>query len=247
MLKALWNGRSGLNANQNRLDAISNNISNLETNGYKKIDVAFEDIFGEKMDRLGLPVTSDNRGELVIGSGSRGDRTVKNNLQGTLFETGKDTDLAISGAGFFKVIDDKGEAFYTRDGSFNTDSEGNLVHSSGMKLEIKNFNKGSLGNTLSIKANGEIMSENGLVGKVVLYDFQDKDNMISAGGNLLKGTGSPQKASGEIKQGYIEGSNVDLAKELTDMMMTQRAFELNSRSVKAADDMWQIANNLKGR
>ena len=247
MLKTLWNGRSGLNSNQNRLDAISNNIANVETSGYKRIDVAFEDIFSEKMNRLGLPITSENRDSLVLGSGSRGDKIVRTTEQGYLSETGKEEDLAIYGGGFFKVLDENRVEFFTRDGSFSLDSDGNFVHSSGMLLEVENFDKYASGKPFTVNSGGEIISDKGAVGKINLYDFVDKDNMIPAGKNLFTGTLNPQEAKGSINQGYIEKSNVDIGRELTDMMITQRAYELNSRSVKAADDMWQIANNLRGR
>lgn len=247
MLKTLWNGRSGLSSNQNRLDTISNNIANVETNGYKRVDVAFQDIFSENLNRLGLPITTGNPNSLSQGSGSRADILVRNTQQGSLNETGNETDLAIEGSGFFKLIDQEGNSFYTRDGSFTTDSNGSFVHSSGMKLQIDGFNSTARGNTYTINKAGEIKSENGIVGKINLYDFQDTDNMMPVGNNLFKGSAFELASKGGIKQGYVENSNVDIAKELTDMMITQRAFELNSRSVKAADDMWQIANNLRGK
>jgi flagellar basal-body rod protein FlgG len=247
MLKTLWNSRSGLNSNQNRIDAISNNIANVETTGYKRIDVAFQDIFSENMNRLGLPVTTQNIDSLLLGSGSKADKLVKNNQQGNLKETGRQTDIAIDGSGYFKLLDQEGNPFYTRDGSFDIDSDGNFVHSSGMNLVIEGFNISALSSSISINANGEITSEKGIVGRIAIFDFQDKEGMTPVGNNLFKGSAMQQESEGIIKQGYLEESNVDIAKELTDMMITQRAFELNSRTVKAADDMWQIANNLRSK
>lgn len=247
MLKTLWNGRSGLYANQNRLDAISNNIANVNTNGYKRMDVAFEDIFYENMNRRGLPVTDGENTELKLGSSSKADLIVRNYKDGNLIETGREEDLAISGEGYFKLMDENGNAFYTRDGVFSVDKDGNLVHSSGLKLDIENFQPKELKKPMYVNENGSIVSDGKSIGKINLYDFKDRDSMISAGQNLFKTDSESMKADGSIMQGYIESSNVDIAKELTDMMITQRAYELNSRSVKAADEMWGMANNLRSR
>lgn len=247
MLKSLWNGSAGLYSNQNRLDMIANNISNVNTNGYKKNDVSFEDIMYEKLDRIGVPITSNNRSKLLQGSGSRAETIVRDFNQGFIKQTGKSTDIAINGKGFFRVKDSNGNYFYTRDGSFNIDKDGNFIHSSGYILDIENYTPIDYNNQINIDTEGNIYSNGDVVGKINLYDFVNRDELISCGENLFRSNIEPQVVNSEIKQGFIEKSNVDLSKELTDMLLTQRAFEINSRTIKSSDEMWQIANNLRNK
>lgn len=249
MFKVLYNGRSGLSANQNRLDLISNNIANISTNGYKRLDSSFEDIYYENMNRLGLPVTNTTE-KLINGSGVRGDRTVTNFAQGEFQQTDKESDLAVNGSGFFKLIDANGNSFYTRDGSFSIDSSGNFVHTSGLLLSISDYKPEELKAPVQIDAKGNIYSNKNIIGKINLSDFKSKDSLIPSGQNVFKYSGNEKDVSSSdsnLLQGYTERSNVDIGTELTDMMITQRAFELNSKSVQAADQMWQIANNLRSK
>lgn len=252
MLKALWNSRSGLASNQNRIDIISNNISNVNTNGYKKLDVSFQDMINDNMDRLGLPVTAKNRQSLLQGMGSKADTLVGNYTQGMLIQTGKEEDLAIDGNGYFRLyggqdMDGNDRYYYTRDGAFNLDNEGNLVNSSGYVLEVEGLTPPqNLSKPLLVDEEGNITSNGESIGKINIYDFVDRENLVSVGNSMFEGTGEIQ-VTPKVKQGFIEASNVDLSKELTDMIITQRAFELNSKSIKSADEMWQIANNLRSR
>jgi flagellar basal-body rod protein FlgG len=252
MLKALWNSRAGLTANQNRVDIISNNIANVTTNGYKRLDVSFQDMFNDNMNRLGLPVTANDKQSLLQGMGSKAETIVSNSSQGTLMKTGREEDLAIEGNGFFRLyggqdIDGNDKYYYTRDGVFNIDSNGNLANSSGNILEVEgSAPPQNIKKPLLIDETGNIMVDGKSAGKINLYDFVDRESLVSVGNNMFEGTGEIQ-VSPKIKQGSVEASNVDLSKELTDMMVTQRAFDLNSKSIKSADDMWQIANNLRSR
>ncbi|EYE88814.1 flagellar basal body rod protein FlgG [Fervidicella metallireducens AeB] len=247
MLKALWNGRSGLYSNQNRIDTISNNIANIDTNGYKKCDVGFEDIFYEKLDRLGTPITTANKEGLIVGSGSRADKLIRNFTQGFLVDTSKADDLAIEGEGFFRLTDGQGNYFYTRDGGFNVDKYGNFVHCSGLILDIEGYDSTKLSSDFKIAEDGTLTSNSNNIGKINLYSFKNLDEMQSYGNNIYKAENPKTIVNGKIKQGYLEKSNVDLGKELTDMIVTQRAFELNSKALKAADEMWQIANNIRSK
>ncbi|KRQ87036.1 Flagellar basal-body rod protein FlgG [Caloramator mitchellensis] len=252
MLKVMWNGRSGLYSSQNRIDVISNNIANIDTNGYKRLDVAFSDIFNESLDRLGTPITNNDKSNLTVGSGVRGEELIRNFSQGLIKETGNKTDVAIVGEGYFKVKDGDGNYFYTRDGAFNIDANGNFVHSSGLFLEIENYNNNlSINDNFIIKSNGDVYNlvdgSEELVGKINVYEIIGQDSLKQKGENLFAADNANIKESTNLKQGYLEKSNVDIAKELTDMLVTQRAFELNSRTVKTADDMWQIANNIRGK
>lgn len=252
MLRALWNSRSGLASNQNRIDIISNNIANVNTTGYKRLDVSFQDLINDNMDRLGLPVTSENRQGLLQGMGSKADTIVSNFTQGILMQTGREEDLAIEGNGYFRLyggqdMDGNDKYYYTRDGAFTIDNDGNLVNSSGYILEVDGLTPPqNISKPLLVDEAGNITSDGKSLGIISIYDFTDRDNLVSVGGNMFEGTGEMQ-VNPKIKQGFIEASNVDLSKELTDMIITQRAFELNSKSIKSADEMWQIANNLRSR
>lgn len=252
MLRALWNSRSGLASNQNRIDIISNNIANVNTNGYKRLDVSFQDLINYNMNRLGLPVTAEDKQSLLQGMGSKADTIVSNSTQGFLMQTGREEDLAIEGNGYFKMyggqdVDGNDKYYYTRDGAFSIDKDGNLVNSSGYILEVDGLTPPqSMKKPLSIDEAGNITSEGKSIGKINIYDFVDRESLVSVGNNMFEGTGEIQ-VEPKIKQGFIEASNVDLSKELTDMIVTQRAFELNSKSIKSADEMWQIANNLRSR
>lgn len=252
MLRALWNSRSGLESNQNRIDIISNNIANANTNGYKRLDVSFQDLVNSNMDRLGLPVTAENREALLQGAGSKADTTVGNYTQGILIQTGREEDLAIDGHGYFRLyggldMDGNEKYYYTRDGAFSLDKEGNIVNSSGYILEIDGLTPPhNIKPGFSIDEAGNVFSEGKNVGKISIYDFADRDGLMAVGGNMFEGTGETLVGS-KTRQGFVEGSNVDISKELTDMIITQRAFELNSKSIKSADEMWQIANNLRSR
>lgn len=252
MLKALWNSRSGLASNQNRIDMISNNIANVNTTGYKRVDVSFQDLFNDNMNRLGLPVTAKDKQSLLQGMGSKADTIVSNSSQGTIMQTGREEDLAIEGNGYFRVYggqdaDGNDKYYYTRDGAFCIDNSGNLVNSSGYILEVDGLTPPqNIKKPLSIDEDGNITSEGNPIGKINIYDFVDRESLVSVGNSMFEGTGEIE-VQPKIKQGFIEASNVDLSKELTDMIITQRAFELNSKSVKTADEMWQLANNLRGR
>jgi flagellar basal-body rod protein FlgG len=249
MFKVLWNGRSGLAANQNRLDLISNNIANVNTNGYKTVDASFEDIYYANMNRLGLPVTNSNE-TLVNGSGVKADKMVANFKQGVFQQTDKESDLAIEGEGFFKLVDPSGNSYYTRDGSFSIDAKGNFVHSSGLILSISDYKPEELKSPISIDSKGNIYSNNNKIGKIDLTDFKSKDSLLASGQNLFQYTGNSEDmltSNANLVQGFTERSNVDITTEMTDMLITQRAFELNSKTIQAADQMWQIANNLRNR
>lgn len=271
MLKVLWNGSNGLYANQNRMDMLSNNIANINTNGYKSADVAFQEIFSNSMDRMGLPETAegDQRKKLTSGTGVKADIVNRDFSEGNIVETGMDNDLAIKGNAFLQVIDDNGNPYYTRDGSFNVDTNGNIVHSaSGYKFDLdnKNYNPSELkkpfsfkiddsGNVFSDKVDstGKV-SEHQLVGKLKLYKFTTNDEMISRGDNLYipQDNNKAQQVNFQndnvkVMQGYVEKSNVNLGKTLTDMIVAQRAYVMSSKAIKTADDMMQIENNLRSR
>jgi len=244
-----------MQAQQEKLDSISNNLSNINTEGYKRVDVNFKDLVYETLKRDGYPTTGNAR-EPLNGTGVRASNWIRDDKQGNLQETGLNTDLAIDGEGYFGVTLADGSKGYTRSGSFNIDAAGDIVDKKGNRLDVEFYGeKTSFKNgNFSINKEGIVSTnDNGKltnVGKINLYNFVGQDSMASIGENLYVPKAGAQGytvANSNIYQGYVEGSNVDFAKEMTDMIITQRAFELGSRGLKTADEMWGIANNLRGR
>lgn len=266
MLRILWNGKSGMAAQQEKLDAISNNIANVNTDGYKKVDVCFKDLVSESLDRKGYPVSEGK--EPFTGTGVRAGNWSRNESQGNKQVTGIKSDLCINGEGYFGLVMSDGSRAYTRDGNFNIDSNGSIVDNMGNRLLITdidgNNNINDPNSSLNVKFskdNYNIMEDGTVsvkkedntfydVGKVNIYSTVGQDSLKSSGNSMfvpsegttmLKGNGS------SISQGSIELSNVNIAQEMTDMILAQRAFEFSSKSLKTADDMWGMVNSLKGR
>lgn len=209
------------------------------------MDVNFSEVFSENLNRLGVPLSDENK-RYYVGSGVRVNGMVLNTAQGNLVKTDNNLDFAIEGEGFFKVINENGEELYTRNGNFKIDGNGNIVDSLGNKLEITLNQQNIDLNNINILEDGQILYNGQAVGNIKIYKFESDDSISAIGSNLYKGE-NPQISSAKIKQGYIESSNVDIAKELTDLLITQRAFEMNSRALKSSEEMWQMTNNLRGR
>lgn len=255
MLTTLWTSKSGLNANQEKLDVISNNIANVNTTGYKKVNAGFKDLISSSLDEWGNPL---NDKTATVGSGVKAGNFTKDNSQGGLQTTNQKTDLALDGEGYFKVISSNGTEYYTRDGSFKLDSYGRLVTANGNILEVQYANGYSQNNTgltadnFTINKKGEIFAENNgnfeKVGEIAVYTAVGNDAFMSVGDNLFKELNGVQvyrTLDADMYQGYLEASNVDLSQEMTDMIVTQRAFQLSSKGITAADEMWQMINNLR--
>lgn len=265
MLRALWNSRSGMLANQEKLDAVSNNIANINTSGYKKVDVSFQDLVYETMNRKGYPMSQNPNRQVdpYSGSGVKTTQWTRNDRQGILVDTGVTSDFAIDGEGFFKVNRPDGSTALTRCGEFSIDSLGRLADSNGNLVEIK-WNEGkNYTNTqftpdnIKVDELGQINvtvggnSQN--VGKLQVY-VPNQNELMSAGNNLYVAkngqditTTTTDVGRYSIKQGFKEGSNVAMEEEFADMIVTQRAFELSSRGMKTADEMWGMVNNMRGR
>ena len=255
MLTTLWTSKSGLNANQEKLDVISNNIANVNTTGYKKVNVGFKDLISSSLDEWGNPL---NDKTATVGSGVKTGNFTKDNSQGGLQTTNQKTDLALDGEGYFKVISSNGTEYYTRDGSFKLDSYGRLVTANGNILEVQYANGYSQNNTgltadnFTINKKGEIFAENNgnfeKVGEIAVYTAVGNDAFTSVGDNLFKELNGVQVyriLDADMYQGYLEASNVDLSQEMTDMIVAQRAFQLSSKGITAADEMWEMINNLR--
>ena len=258
MLRTLWTSKTGMDANQQKLDAIGNNLANASTMGYKKVNVGFKDLLSESLDRQGYPINDKTS---IMGTGVRTTTWSRNNTQGNLQDTELATDLAIDGAGnYFRLTTADGSKVYSRDGSFKIDTKGELVDSNSNKLDIEFANGRNAENTkfkeenMMIDTDGNIfLKEDGIfnnVGKLNLYTAIGEDAFQSVGDNMFvpKQGANVQIAnpnSTKIRQGFIEGSNVDVTQEMTDMIVTQRAFQLSSKSLETADQMWGMINNMR--
>lgn len=268
MIRSIWNSRSGMSAQMEKLNAVSNNIANVNTTGYKRIDVNFSNLMQETLNRRGYPVSgNEGNNPSITGTGVKASELQMDNSQGSLIQTGSNTDLAIDGKGMFMVIDSNGNKAYTRGGSFGVDRDGTIVDSNGNRLVILNQNgeninvegAGFTKESFTFDERGNLQGDNYVGLRIPIYKTIGDNSMKSIGKNLyspevtIDENGLMQEAEvtesqdGDILQGFIENSNVDLGKEMSDMIITQRAFQLNSTALKTADEMWQMANNLKGR
>lgn len=252
-MKALYTAATGMNAQQTRLDNIANNLANVNTTAYKKQSASFEDLFYEEVAANG----GDEAQMVQIGGGVKLAGTNRDFSGASLVATSSPLDFAIEGDGFFTLETVEGEARYTRDGSFRTDSDGVLVNSAGLRiagdLSIPEEHGGIvLGEdgtltALSIDGQGEEV-----LGQLEIVRFTNAGGLEAIGGNLYRqsdSSGEPQVvelgSSANLRQGYLEGSNVDIANELIGMIEAQRAYELTSKVVQAADENLQTAVNLK--
>jgi len=249
-MRVLWNSKAGMQTQQDKMDLISNNMANMETEGYKKIDASFKDLVYEKIAGKGVPMSSGANAS-VKGTGSKLGESYRSFNQGSLKQTGIDTDLAIDGNGFFQVKMADGSLAYKRGGKFNLDKSGNLSDDKGNILQIEyNNDKKINSSSIIIDESGQVYSDDKVaktdIGKLNIYDFKDKSNLKSIGNDLFKAPAGDEAISQDfsIKQGYLELSNVDLSKEMTDLILAQRAFELNSKGLTTADEMMAMANNL---
>ena len=264
MLRLLWNSKSSMMAQQEKLDCISNNIANVNTNGYKKVSANFKDLVYESLDRKGYPVSTDKNGKAILqnGTGVRIGEWTRNNTQGNLTATELPTDLAIDGIGYFEVNQPDGSKAYTRSGNFLTDANDTIVDEAGNRLSIvdaqgNNINKPGgpykfNRNNFNVDESGVVSIKQGnastTVGKVQISNVIGDNSMISVGEGLFMpkpGSQVVQSTDYSIRQGFLELSNVDIATEMTDMLITQRAFQLSASTLKTADEMWQMANNLR--
>ncbi|HEY3295770.1 MAG TPA: flagellar basal-body rod protein FlgG [bacterium] len=260
MIKSLYSAASGMNAQQTNLDNVANNIANANTTGFKRSRVEFQDLVYETL--RGTSATAQGTSvpvELQIGGGTKPVATVRNFETGTPQETGNPLDMMIRGDGFFQVLMPDGSRGYTRDGSWKTSSNGQVVNADGLPMEPPlTIPQDATG--VTIQTDGRVMvttataTEPTELGRVELARFVNPAGLTSLGGNLYKQTvasGDPIVAqagldgTGTLDQGYIESSNVKIVNEMIAMITAQRSYELNSKSVKTADDMIGIATSLK--
>jgi flagellar basal-body rod protein FlgG len=260
----MWNSKSSLRAQQQKIDSISNNISNINTTAYKKSAVNFEDLVYESLERKGYPISKKGKEEHTLqnGTGIKTADPVRNFAQGNLLETNMKTDFAVEGSGYFEINLSSGQKAYTRDGSFKVDLNGQLVDKNGNPISVVDDNGKEVdlikldskltNENIKLNRDGEIYAVgnnlNQKLGKVKLIKFVGDDSLQAIGGNnfIAKEDAEIVEAKDSIVfQGFLEQSNVNFQDEMVEMMLTQRAFQMSSSSLKTADEMWGMVNNLR--
>ncbi|MDC7226905.1 MAG: flagellar basal-body rod protein FlgG [Spirochaetales bacterium] len=263
MMRSLYTAASGMTGQQYNIDTISNNLSNVNTTGFKQNRVDFEDLLYQTTRTAGTPATelTVTPVGVQVGHGVKVAATQKMYTQGALQNTGNISDLAIEGEGFMRVMLIDGTYGYTRDGSLKIDSNGQLVTSQGYRLmpDVV-LPEGFVRESLTISQDGRITVKIAgnddpiQVGQMQLFRFVNPAGLNAIGENLLKVTnasgdpigGRPGfDGMGSIQHKFLEMSNVSVVQEMVNMIVAQRAYELNSKAIQTSDSMLQIANNLK--
>ena len=258
MHPALWVSKTGLAAQETKMTAISNNLANVDTVGFKRDRVVFEDLFYSIQRQPGAQVDQLNElpSGVQLGSGVRVVGTQKVFTQGNTKNTTQELDLAVMGKGFFQIENSDGQIMYTRNGQFHVNSEGLMVNSQGLPLEPQiqipdnaiSFSVGTDGTVTTTSAGDPTPQQ---LGQITLANFINPAGLEAVGGNLFRETEASGPAdeliagedgAGSIKQGALEGSNVQVVEEMVDMITTQRAYEMNAKVVSAADDMLKFVS-----
>jgi flagellar basal-body rod protein FlgG len=241
MLEGLYSAAAGMAAQQEQLNAISNDLANESTSGYKSERVAFSDLLYNPVNMAGT-VSTDGAGAsaTVIG---------RSEAQGSITETGNPLDLAIEGPGYFEVTRANGQKALTRNGTFGVDASGTLVNSEGNRLNpsIK-LPAGTSTNDVSIAADGTVSVGTHKLGQIKLVTVTSPEHMLAESGGELTPTaasGAPHPATGKIHQGALEASNVNMAGELSLMVNTQRSYQMDSTAIQNESQMMSIANQLR--
>ena len=255
---ALQVARTGLDAQSTRMQVIANNLANVNTTGFKRDRAQFATLAYQVMTAPGATSSGDNRyaNGLSLGSGVEMTGTARVNTQGSITSTDNPLDLAIEGDGFFQIAMPDGTTGYTRAGNFSLSAQGQIVTSDGLKLQPEiQVPQGAqsvtigVDGTVSAQLQGETATTE--LGKIEIARFANPSGLGAKGGNVLVETaasGAPQvgaagiEGRGAIRQGSLEGSNVNVVQELVDMIETQRAYEVNSKMISATDEMLKNAN-----
>ena len=260
MIRALWTSASGMTAEQMNLDVIANNLANVNTAGFKKSNIQFQEMMYDTDKSPGASTTdsSTSPSGVQVGYGSKPVATERNFTQGNLQQTGNTYDIAIQGSGFYKITLPDGTNAYTRDGSFLVNSDGNLVTNQGYLVtgvgqidpKATNVSVGTDG-TISATVNGAAVK----ISPITIATFPNPQGLYSLGDNLFQATAASgnavdgqtpgQNGIGTLSQGYVETSNVQVVEEMVNMIQAQRAYEINSKAIQTADQMMQMANNLR--
>lgn len=255
MMRSLWISKTGLDAQQTQMDVIANNLANVSTSGFKRSRAVFEDLIYQTIRQPGAQSSQQTQlpSGLQLGTGVRPVATERIFTQGNLQLTSNDKDVAIQGAGFFQVLLPDGSTAYTRDGSFQTDSQGQLVTSSGFPLQPAitipaNAQSLTVGRDGTVSVTTPGASAPTQVGAIQLATFINPAGLQAKGENLFVETSASGNANtnapgangaGLLTQGYVETSNVNVVEELVNMIQTQRAYEINSKAITTSDQMLQ--------
>ena len=261
MMRSLWTAASGMNAQTQNIDVIANNLANVNTTGFKKSRPDFQDLIYQTVQNPGAPSTNATQvpNGIQFGLGVRLAAVSKQFTPGDFQNTGGQLDVAIEGEGFYQIQMPDGSTGYTRAGAFKMDSNGRIVTPEGYPMlpEIvipNNSTKITIGTDGTVSAVQAAQTAPTTVGNIQLANFTNPAGLSSMGRNFYQETdasgnattGTPgQNGLGTMVQGFLEMSNVDVATEMVNMIIGQRAYEANSKAITTSDEMLQLANNLK--
>ncbi|HET7837211.1 MULTISPECIES: flagellar basal-body rod protein FlgG [Variovorax] len=255
MIRSLYVAKTGLEAQQTQLDVVSNNLANVGTTGFKRSRAVFEDLMYQNLRQVGGQTSDQTRlpSGLQVGTGVHVVATERIHAQGNMTKTDNPKDVAINGSGFFQVLMPDGTTSYTRDGSFQTDRDGQLVTASGFTIQPpitipQNATSMTVGRDGIVSVTQAGSTATVQVGQLQLATFLNPAGLESKGENLYTETdssGAPNllnpglDGAGILSQGYTEASNVNVVEELVNMIATQRAYEINSKAIQSSDQMLQ--------
>lgn len=262
MIRALWTAATGMAAQQLNIDVISNNLANVNTSGFKKSRIDFQDLLYQTLRAAG---TTSAQGSEVptgtqVGLGTRVAGTQKIFSPGEVKTTENPLDLAIEGDGFYQILLPSGETAYTRDGTFKIDATGRMVTSDGYPLQPEitipaEATKVSIGSDGTVEVYMPGQNDPQAVGNIQLAKFANPAGLTNIGRNLLTTTGGAagdpvidtpgMNGLGTVAQYCVEMSNVQVVDEMVNMITAQRAYEVNSKAIQTADEMLSLANNLR--
>ncbi|PPD11873.1 flagellar basal-body rod protein FlgG [Methylophilus sp.] len=260
MIRSLWISKTGLDAQQMQMDVISNNLANVSTSGFKKSRAVFEDLLYQNLRQAGAQSSQQSQlpSGLQLGTGVKPVATERIFTQGNLQQTDNDKDVAIQGQGFFQILLPDGTTAYTRDGSFQVDSQGQLVTASGfpvqpainVPLNAQSITVGRDGVVSITTPNSTATTQ---IGQLQLATFINPAGLQAKGENMFVETTASGNANintpgtngaGLLTQGYVETSNVNVVEELVSMIQTQRAYEINSKAITTSDQMLQKLSQM---
>jgi flagellar basal-body rod protein FlgG len=261
MFRALWTSASGMTAQQFNLDVVSNNMANVSTVGFKKMRTTFQDLIYQTIREPGAPTSPTTRAPagFQVGLGTRVSETYGIFMQGSLDKTDNELDLAIQGAGFFKVVLPDGTIAYTRNGQFKLDRDGRIVNAEGYPLDPEiTIPTDAISITIAEDGTVGVLRQGGTtveeVGRIELAKFINPAGLRRLGNNLYIQTdasGDPiidnpgNQGIGTILQGFLEASNVNIVEEMVNLIIAQRSYEFNTKGITAADEMLSQAANLR--
>lgn len=261
MIRSLFTAATGMQAQQMNVDVISNNIANVNTTGYKRSRADFQDLLYQTIRMPGVPSADGIQvpSGIQVGLGVKPVAVQKLFTQGDFVNTGNDLDLVIEGDGFFQVTQPDGTIAYTRSGAFKLDKDGRVVNSDGLPLEPAitvpaDTTKITVGTTGPVNVQQASSTVSNQIGTLEIAKFVNPAGLQAIGKNLFLATDSSGTATtgapglegrGTINQGFLEMSNVNVVEELANLIIAQRAFDLNSKAIQASDEMLQTAGSLK--